>query len=264
MISVLKKISLVYYILFPNIFGIGYNQYKYSIIKKIINYGNKSVKLNNYLDERMVELPWVINKLKKSKNKKILDVGCTLNFKYLIDFFLKDNEIYFLNLYKEKNNFFSNQISYIQNDIRTPFFKDNYFDYVTAISVIEHIGFDNSSYNFQKNKSNLNKLNNKRKSYKKAIIEIKRILKKNGKLFLTLPFGKKEIFKNYMQFDEHEVKKIINIFKPSKYSIQYYKFDKIKKEWKKITANKCKHVEAISKKNVGISSMSVALIEIEK
>ena len=142
MIAILKKISLAYYILFPNIFGLGYNQYKYSIIKKIITYGSKSVKLNNYLDERMVEIPWVINKLKKNKNKKILDVGCTLNFKYLIDFFLNNNEIFFINLFKEKNNFFSNQISYIQNDIRSSVFKDNYFDYVTAISVIEHIGFD--------------------------------------------------------------------------------------------------------------------------
>ena len=70
MIAILKKILLPFYMLFPNIFGLGYNQYKYFIIKKIINYGNKSIKLNNYLDERMVEIPWVINKLKKNKKKK--------------------------------------------------------------------------------------------------------------------------------------------------------------------------------------------------
>ena len=264
MITILKKISLAYYILFPSIFGFGYNQYKYSIIKKIINYGNKSIKLNNYLDERMVEIPWVINKLKKNKNKKILDVGCTLNFKYLIDFFLNNNEIFFINLYKEKNNFFSNQISYIQNDIRTSPFKDNYFDYVTAISVIEHIGFDNLSYNFEKNKFNSNKINKKKESYKKAILEIKRTLKKKGKFLLTVPFGKKQIFKNYMQFDKLEIKKILNIFKPSRYSIKYYKFDKIKKEWNRVTDKQCKGTEAISKKNIGICSMSVALIEFEK
>ena len=150
--------------------------------------------------------------IKKKQKKKILDVGCTLNFKYLIDFFLNNNEIFFINLYKEKNNFFSNQISYIQNDIRTSPFKDNYFDYITAISVIEHIGFDNDIYNNETKKINFKKNQN----YIKAILEIKRNLKKGGKLFLTVPFGKKQFFKNYMQFDIYEINKIIRIFKPSK------------------------------------------------
>ena len=83
----------------------------------------------------------MINKLGKMNNKNILDVGCTLNFKYLIDLFLKQNKLFFINIYKEKNNFISNQISYILNDIEEPFFKENYFDCITAISVIEHIGF---------------------------------------------------------------------------------------------------------------------------
>ena len=81
---------------------------------------------------------------------------------------------------------------------------------------------------------------------------------------MSLPFGKKQIFKNYMQFDKIELKKIINIFKPSRYSIKYYKFDKIKNEWNRATDKQCKDIEAINKKNVGICSMSVALIEFEK
>ena len=97
MIYFLKKISIIYYFFFPRTFGFGYNQYKYSVIKKKIIYGNNSVKLREYLDERIVEIPWIINKLKSTNNKKILDVGCTLNFKYLIDFFLKKNKIFFIN-----------------------------------------------------------------------------------------------------------------------------------------------------------------------
>ena len=87
------------------------------------------------------------------------------------------------------------------------FFKENYFDCITAISVIEHIGFDNKMYNHTKIKYK----ENKNRNYKDAIIEIKRILKQGGKFYLTVPFGKKQIFENYMQFDIKEIKKLIKI-----------------------------------------------------
>lgn len=260
MIYFLKKISIIYYFFFPRTFGFGYNQYKYSVIKKKIIYGNNSVKLREYLDERIVEIPWIINKLKSTNNKKILDVGCTLNFKYLIDLFLKKNKIFFINLFKEKNNYFSNQISYIQNDIRNSALNDKYFDIVTAISVLEHIGFDNSIYNYEFKKNNtINKQN-----YKKALLEIKRVLKKGGKFFMTVPFGKKQIFDNYMQFDHREINNIIKIFKPSKYKIEYYYFNKLNKCWSKTNPQRCKNNIANSKGKIGICSNSVALIEIIK
>ena len=167
MINFLKKLSIFYYIIFPKVFGIGYNQFKYSVIKKKILNNKYKIRSNNYLDERIIELPWVINKLKKYSKKKILDIGCTLNFKYLINFFLKNNEIFFLNIYKEKNNFFSNQISYIQNDIRDSSFKDNFFDAITIISVIEHIGFDNEIYNNENKKISFKKKKIMKKQFQK-------------------------------------------------------------------------------------------------
>ncbi len=260
MVDLIKKISLIYYYLFPDIFGFGYNQYKYYIIKKKINSIKKNILIRNYVDERIVELPWVIKKLNKVNKKKILDVGCTLNFKYLINLFLKKNKLYFINIYKEKNNFFSNQISYILNDIRKPIFKENYFDYITAISVIEHIGFDNKIYNYGKIKS---KEKNK-KNYKDAIIEIKKILKKGGKFYLSVPFGKKQVFENYMQFDIKEVQKLIRIFNPSKYKLEFYKFENSKNNWLKTNEHNCRNVLALSKGSTGICSNSVALIEITK
>ena len=260
MLDLIKKSFLIYYWIFPKIFGLGYNQYKYYIIKKKISSNKKSLNVRNYIDERYVELPWVINKLGKMNNKNILDVGCTLNFKYLIDLFLKQNKLFFINIYKEKNNFISNQISYILNDIREPFFKENYFDCITAISVIEHIGFDNKMYNYKNTKLR----EKKNKNYKAAIIEIKKILKKGGKFYLSVPFGKKQIFNNYMQFDNHEIKKLIRIFKPTKYDLKFYKFKKSKNNWERTSQKSCKDIKAISSGNQGICSNSVALIEITK
>jgi|TARA_B100001540_G_scaffold299184_1_gene303402 SAM-dependent methyltransferase len=260
MINLIKKISLIYYLIFPNIFGLGYNQYKYYLIKKKIFSNKKNLNIRKYVDERLVELPWVIKKLRRINNKNILDVGCTLNFNYLINIFLKKNKLFFINIFKEKNNFSSNQISYILNDIRKPFFKENYFDCITAISVIEHIGFDNKMYNHTKIKYK----ENKNRNYKDAIIEIKRILKQGGKFYLTVPFGKKQIFENYMQFDIKEIKKLIKIFKPSKYSMEFYRFEYLKKIWKKTNQSNCKNIKAISNGKKGICSNSVALIEFTK
>ena len=262
MLNLLKKITLIYYLISPKIFGFGYNQYKYYLIKKLIN--KKETKfLNSYMDERIIEIPWVVNKLKKFNNKKILDVGSTLNFKYLLDIFLKKNKIFFCNIYKEKNDFSSNQVSYIQNNILEGVFKNNFFDCITVISVLEHIGFDNSIYNIEhknpKMKTSKNKL-----QYLKALKEIKRILKKGGKSFFSVPFGKKQYFKNYMQFDINEVNKLKKVFKLSKIKILFFKYDGIKKKWIKSSANECKNVQAISKNKIGISSNAVALIEITK
>ena len=60
----------------PKPFGLGNN--KIHLIKKILD--NRPINLKHYMDERIVEIPWIMNELKDIKNKKILDAGCTLNF----------------------------------------------------------------------------------------------------------------------------------------------------------------------------------------
>ena len=54
-------------------------------------------------------------------------------------------------------------------------FDNDYFDVVTCLSVIEHVGFDNSMYNYGKNKY-IYKID--RNLYKKAILELKKSIKK--------------------------------------------------------------------------------------
>jgi len=98
--------------------------------------------------------------------------------------------------------------------------------------------------------------------YKKAILEFKRVLKPGKWLYLTFPFGKKMIFKNYQQFDHNDLKTMIKIFSPREYLSQFYKFDDLK--WKKVDVQSCKFSKAIYKNNVGISSTSVALIKLKK
>ena len=67
-----------------------------------------------------------------------------------------------------------------------------------------------------------------------------------------------------MQFDIREIKKLITIFKPNKYNLKFYKFEKSKNNWERTNQNSCRDIKAISNGNQGICSNSVVLIEITK
>lgn len=258
MIDFLKQISIIFYKIFPKPFGVGYNQYKIRIIKKIID--NKIISLDRYIDERIVEIPWIIKNLDSKKNNKILDAGCTLNFNYLIKKIIKNkNKLTFINIHPEKNIFKSNMIDYKIQDITNIKFESDYFDTITCVSVIEHIGFDNSVYDLKKDGKTF-KLD--KNLYIKAILELKRVLKTNNWLYLTIPFGKKMIFNNYQQFDIEDLNIMVKTFSPKEYFLSFFKFEDLK--WKEVKYTSCEKTEAIYKKQTGISSNSVALIKMKK
>ena len=258
MIDFLKQITIFFYKIFPRPYGIGYNQYKIRIIKKILD--NKEINLVRYIDERIVEIPWIMQNLNNIENNEILDAGCTLNFNYLIKKLIKKkNNLTFINLYQEKNIFKSDMVNYQTQDITDIKFENSFFDVITCISVIEHIGFDNSMYDIKKeNKSH--KLD--KNLYKKAILELKRVLKPNKWLHLTFPFGKKMTFNNYQQFNMDDLNIMLKTFSPKEYLLNFYKFENLK--WNKVDCTSCENTEAIYEKEIGISSNSIALVKMKK
>ena len=263
MLQLLKNLSILYYWLFPKLFGIGYNENKIRQIKKKIK--KIPIKQNHYLDERIIEIPWIINELNSHYEKKILDAGCTLNYKYLIDEILKNkNKITFVNLYPEKFVDKRNSVSYISSDIAKLNIKDEDYNVVSCISVLEHLGFNNEIYDTSGNK-NPNFTANK-SLYLSGIKEIKRVLKKNGTLYLTIPYGKRATFDNIQQFDDKDIDKIIDIFQPGSCSILYYKYFDKEKRWNKVTSEACKDVLHIiqDNKNTFISANTIALITLHK
>lgn len=258
MIDYLKLLGVPLYMINPKPFGLGYNQYKIHLIKKILNH--QSINLKNYMDERIVEIPWVMNQLKEVKYKNILDAGCTLNFNYLIKKILENkNNLTFINIFPEKNNFKSSKVNYLKQDISNMKFDNDYFDIITCISVLEHVGFDNSIYdnNREKKQEIVNK-----DLYEKAIIELKRVLKKNCYIYITLPYGKYMEFKNYQQFDDYKLKVLIDLFDPQELILEYFKYYKYK--WHKTDKKNCEYIEPIYNNNIGISSNSIVLIKMKK
>ena len=258
MIDYLKLIGIPLYLMRPKPFGLGYNQYKIHLIKKIL--GKRSINLKHYIDERIVEIPWIMRELEKIRYGKILDAGCTLNFNYLIKRIIKNkNNLTFVNIFPEKNVFKSNLVEYKTQDISKLEQDGNIYDIITCISVLEHVGFDNSMYDLKKTKD-IYKIDIN--LYKNALVELKRVLKNDKWLYLTIPFGKKTIFRNYQQFDINDLNSIIKIFSPKQFKTYFYKFENL--QWNEVDQIKCQSTEAIYKKDIGISSKSVALIKMKK
>jgi SAM-dependent methyltransferase len=172
-------------------------------------FSNKRVP-KNYgfrLDERVVEYSWLFANLQKEKTV-FLDAGSTFNFEYLLDNELIENkEIYIYTFYPEEKSYNQKKISYVYGDLRDLPFKNDFFEEVVCQSTIEHIDMDNSIYGYDL-KSTLDVVTNKSYEYLKVIDELLRVLKTNGQLLLTFPYGKFENHGFFQQFDVEMVEKI--------------------------------------------------------
>jgi SAM-dependent methyltransferase len=175
--------------------------------KKIVpaNYGYR-------LDERIVEYPWVFANLKKGKTI-FLDAGSTFNFDYLLNNKLIQNkEKYIYTFYPEDKSYHHKRISYVYGDLRNLPFRDDFFEEIVCQSTIEHIDMDNSMYGYDL-KSTLELVTNKSYEYLIVIEELLRVLKTDGQLLLTFPYGKFENYGFFQQFDAEMVARITDKMK---------------------------------------------------
>lgn len=211
----------------------GYNNYKEESIKNNISnvtileeFTKKKVPTNyGYrLDERIVEYPWILANLKKGKTI-FLDAGSTFNFGYLLNNELIQNKEKFIyTFYPEDKSYNHKRISYVYGDLRDLPFRDNFFEEIVCQSTIEHIDMDNSMYGYDL-KSTLELVSNKSYEYVKVIKELLRVLKSDGQLLLTFPYGKFENHGFFQQFDDEMVAIITDLMKNSgKYELFFFKY----------------------------------------
>lgn len=186
--------------------------------KKVpVNYGYR-------LDERIVEYPWIFANLKKEKTV-FLDAGSTFNFDYLLnDELIENKDKYIYTFHPENKSYNHKKISYVYGDLRDLPFKDEFFDEIVCQSTIEHIDMDNSMYGYDL-KSTLELVTNKSYEYLKVIEELLRVLKVDGKLLLTFPYGKFENHGFFQQFDAEMLVRITDKMKGlGSYELTFFKY----------------------------------------
>jgi len=123
--------------------------------------------------ERFTEYLWILKNL--INIGKLLDIGCVESIFPQEIAKQKKIEVYGIDTRNyEKPNF-----NFFQEDSRKMHFEDNYFDQVTVISTLEHIGL--VTYD--------NKVLDKDGDIK-TMKEIARVLKPTGTVLITMPYGK--------------------------------------------------------------------------
>ena len=196
----------------------GYVQYKNQQITQVISdtatlaafkkdevppqYGYK-------LDERIVEYAWLFSRLPTSK-VRLLDAGSTFNFDFIVNHpQIENKELSILTYAPESPSYPQKRISYVYADLRDIPFKSQYFDYIVSQSTIEHIDMDNSIFGYEV--QHHTQKEEKSYEYLKALEELLRVLKPQGTLLLTFPFGKFENHGFFQQFDDEMLAKALTL-----------------------------------------------------
>lgn len=220
----------------------GYNGFKEMFINDVLEqnnllecFGTNRSLPDRYgyrLDERSVEYPWLFSRLNIEK-RLLLDAGSALNFQYLLfNKWLNPRYLVFYTLAPE-NIVSKSNISYVYGDLRNTILKSECFDEIVSISTIEHIGMNNQ-FLYSKN-SIYNE--SEPDSYIDAVKELKRLLKPDGKLFITVPYGSYQNLGWLQQFDHKMVSTLIDVFNGSRSTETYFKYQN--DQWQLTKADAC-------------------------
>src|ERR1044072_4385773 len=190
------------------------------------------------LDARIIEIPWVLSRVRQWKDGRFLDAGSALNYDIVLSApALKEKQTTIVTLAPEGQAFWQLGVSYVFGDLRDLDFRDERFDSVACISTIEHIGMDNTMY-----AEDLEVAKRSDPSeFVLAMKELKRVLKTGGSLYISFPFGRYENHGWFQQFDAPLVDTLIAGFAPtqSHESIFQYHPD----GWQRSDRESCKEWE---------------------
>lgn len=265
--------GVMYHLAGKRPWGFGYSFYKFNYIKNVIENQAAIFRQEKLLeaygagmDERVVEYPWFFAKLNAS-DKRILDAGSALNnYLILTALQLEGRDLYIMTLANEGEYKLKNQPVYVYGDLRKTDFAEGFFDVVVSISTIEHIGMDNTFLYTDDQR----KKENARFGFLDAIREFRRILKPNGSLYVTVPFGQYQHHGWFQVFDGEMVDRLIHEFSPSSFEETYFKYENY--QWNFSTKAACSQggyfdihkQNGISGKEDLAASESVACLTLKK
>jgi SAM-dependent methyltransferase len=196
-------------------FTTGYGAYKEERVSAVLDRGEFRLDglPDGYgldLDERIVEYPWLFAHLPPGPGL-LLDAGSVLNFRFLLNRpTLADKTIYICTLAPERHSFWREGISYTFQDLRRTCFRDSFFDHVVSLSTLEHVGLDNARFY-----TNGAPVERDPSGYVAAIREMARILRRGGRLYLSMPYGRHADLTWLQVFDGGMVDRVIEAFQPS-------------------------------------------------
>jgi glycosyltransferase involved in cell wall biosynthesis/SAM-dependent methyltransferase len=139
--------------------------------------------------ERVVEIPWVLSRYRGER--RVLDIGyANASGVYLAAMLsLGIPDLHGLDLASSPFT----ALKGVRADIRRMPYRDGVFDLVLCISTIEHIGLDNTRYGVRGKRREGGDV--------AALAELARVLAPEGRLLVTVPFGRYEEQDWFVQYD---------------------------------------------------------------
>lgn len=189
------------------------------------------------LDARLIEIPWVLARVRANGDGRFLDAGSAFNYDYVLTApALADKERTIVTLAPEREAFWKLGVSYVFGDLRDLNFRDDRFDSVACVSTIEHIGMDNTMYAEGQVAQRSDP-----SEFILAVKELKRVLKPGGVLYISFPFGRYENHGWFQQFDSELVDTLIGAFGPSRQKEDIFQYHP--DGWQRSTRAACKDCE---------------------
>lgn len=171
--------------------------------------------------ERVIEIPWALAKY--NGEQRVLEVGCSFaseNPEYIEGLLsLNIPELHGIDVSSVDAPGFIKKTA----DIRESGYETGFFGFILCISTLEHVGKDNVKYY-----KPIAELPHARPSSLRpdveALVEMLRILKPDGKLIVTVPFGK---FVDYGWFTHYDLQAISILFQSipaARINAEYFKY----------------------------------------
>lgn len=157
--------------------------------------------------DRYLEYPWLLENIKITSGR-ILDVGSTAS-NMLYNFLPKEVEINSIDLNTKPIE--SDSIKFTVGDIRKTNYEDNYFDLVSCISTLEHIGVSGRYGSDEDLEGDL-----------KAVKEMSRIVKPGGTILITVPYGARDVLPINKLYNKERIGELFKGF--SSVEIEYKKY----------------------------------------
>ena len=146
--------------------------------------------------ERIVEYPFVFKNVIKLKEGRILDVGCYGSY-LLTALASLGYEVYGIDLRQYPVQY--PNVKFIKGNICKTKFPNGFFDMIISVSTIEHIGIKEPYGDVEDPEGD-----------KKAVKEMTRILKPDGKMLVTVPYGKSGTETPYRVYNELSLKELLS------------------------------------------------------
>jgi len=183
-------------------------------------------------NERIVEIPFVFQNLDLSQKSTILDFGCCESM-VSIELASLGHNVTGVDMNEyiyEHPNFNFIKMNFLNN-----MFHDEYFDAIIAISAIEHCGLP--AYGLQEFSDGDHMVIN----------EMHRILRKDGKIALTVPFGKKGLIEGHLGQRIYDYDSLMTLLSKFKIIKEAYFIGIDKKYWLPSTKADLRDLNSASK-----------------